>query len=102
MKPPASSATRTGQEQRRMFISWMTCAEDRSEHAVTDEAFAAGRERNLGIYQAVCGHQVSPTPMACPPGPRCRACVGAIAITRRRPPPRKTAWSRLLGRRGAR
>ena len=56
----------------RQKLTWMTCAVDRLEHAVTDEEFAAGRQR--GCYRAVCGHSVMVRAMVSGPGRRCEEC----------------------------
>ncbi len=69
--------SRRDHEQFRPWLTWMTCALDGLEHAVTDEAFAVACRQDSGIYRAVCGHMVAVLPMISPPGRRCRACVQA-------------------------
>ena len=41
---PVNQAADVGSEwgRRHIWLTWMTCAADRLEHAVTDEDFAAG------------------------------------------------------------
>jgi hypothetical protein len=64
-----------------MLITWMTCAGDRREHAVTDEEVLAGHQR--GVYRAACGHLVAAAPLICPPGRRCTDCLRTQGSSRR-------------------
>lgn len=59
-----------------MWLTWMTCASDKLEHAITDEEFAAGSDH--GLYRAVCGHLVAVQPMISAPGRRCVGCLGLV------------------------
>lgn len=50
----------------------VTSARDRVEHLVREEAMKPG---SAGCYVAVCGRSVQAAALACPPGPRCPACL---------------------------
>ncbi|WP_134664045.1 hypothetical protein [Amycolatopsis sp. CFH S0078] len=57
----------------RLFVTWFTSGADGYSHAVTDEE--AGRGFQLGADpEAVCGHVVTPVPLAAPPGRGCPRC----------------------------
>jgi hypothetical protein len=61
-------------------LTWMTCAIDRTEHAITDEAFAAGRDVGGGRYLALCGRHVVSASMLSAPLSRCSACVRVVHL----------------------
>lgn len=73
----------------------MTCTRDGKSHEITDGAVAAGRAERLGQYNAICGHQVLPAPLASPDGDPCEDCIAA-AVHKNPMPPRP----RVRGRRG--
>jgi hypothetical protein len=54
-------------------VTWMTCALDTREHAVTDADFAAGLPH--GLYKGVCGYLVVPQALVSPPGRACALCT---------------------------
>ena len=75
---PVNQAADVGSEwgRRHIWLTWMTCAADRLEHAVTDEDFAAGLSG--GFYRAVCDHLVAAQALVSPPGRRCVLCMTAL------------------------
>ncbi len=87
-------------ERPHMGLTWMTCASDRLEHAVTDEECAAAFQQNSGIYRAVCGHLVAAQAMASPPGKRCRICMALLYELVMQP--RRDGWLKRLVLRGGR
>ena len=50
----------------------VTCARDGREHLVSDTEMDAG---HAGPRVALCGHEVLPTVLVCPPGPPCSGCI---------------------------
>ncbi len=48
------------------------CARDGREHLVNDTQMDAG---HAGSRVALCGHQVQPAILICPPGPPCSGCT---------------------------
>ncbi|GAA1253226.1 hypothetical protein GCM10009676_45380 [Prauserella halophila] len=90
---------------RRIYITWFRCAVDGNDHAVEDEAFAAGRAVGAGEYRAICGHVVAMSAAIVPNGPRCCRCFAVLDSHERRNTPRHAEQSarpgiirRLLGR----
>lgn len=75
-----------------LAVYWMTDAFDGREHAVDDEASAAGCR--CGHYRAVCDREVFPRSIAAPPGARCEHCTTVTAP----PPPTNpiTRWLRVV------
>lgn len=59
---------------RRVVVVPVTSVRDGLEHLVADEAMTPG---SAGRYVASCGDVVWAAALACPPGPRCPACVAA-------------------------
>ena len=57
---------------------WMTSADGSREHAFADEEIAAGQQQRTGVYQAVCGHPITPGSLVTPPSRRCPQCVDAL------------------------
>ncbi len=55
----------------------VTSVRDGLEHLVADEAMTL---RSAGVYLALCGRAVWAAALACPPGPRCPACVAARTL----------------------
>lgn len=68
----------------KLHTTWFLCADDRAEHAVTDEEFARVRAEG-GLCAAVCGHPVLMASCMSPPGPHCARCETYL-ITRRTVP----------------
>ncbi len=50
----------------------VTCARDGREHQVSDREMDAG---HTGPRVALCGHEVLPAVLVCPPGPPCSGCI---------------------------
>lgn len=59
-------------------VIWMTSADGGREHAVADEEMAAGQRQRSRVYQAVCGHPITPGSLVTPPGRPCPQCVDAL------------------------
>lgn len=81
---------------------WVTSSQDSVEHLVREEAMTPG---SAGCYVAVCGRSVRAAALACPPGPRCPACIAVrdadAASERRRHrqcPPGLWTWLNLVRR----
>lgn len=91
-----------GVSDGRIYTTWFRCAVDCRDHAVEDEAFAAGRA-NGGRCVAVCGHVVEMSAAVVPNGPVCRACAAVLApvvpVPRRAHGVRRGVVRRLVGRR---
>jgi len=88
-------------KQLRLWVTWMTCAYDGLEHAISDEAFALAYDQGIGAYHAVCGHLVVPQALISPPGRRCGECLAVLH--ERLSWTRRNGWfGRLLGRLGLR
>lgn len=87
----------------KIYTTWFRCAVDCRDHAVEDEAFAAGRA-NGGRCVAVCGHVVEMSAAIVPNGPVCRGCAAVLApavpVPRRGRGVRPGLVRRLVGRRG--
>ena len=80
----------------------VTSARDGLEHLVVDEAIRPG---NAGYCVAVCGRALWAAALACPPGPRCPACIAVRDVSTgskrgrdRRHHPELWAWLNLLRR----
>jgi hypothetical protein len=56
---------------RRIFALSLTSTQDGYEHLVAEDAMTVGK---AGRVTALCGRSVWAAALACPPGPRCRAC----------------------------
>lgn len=78
----------TSTTSRKLFTTWFRCAVDGHDHAVEDEAFAAGRARGAGEYRAVCGHTVTASAAILPNGPRCSRCHAVLDAQHERNTPR--------------
>lgn len=55
----------------------VTCARDSFEHLVADSAMTPG---SAGRYVSLCGRAMWAAALACPPGPRCPACVAVRTV----------------------
>jgi hypothetical protein len=71
---------------------WMTCCQDRLEHAVTDDEMATVIRSGTGIYPAICGHEVIPLALTSPPGHRCARCVQRQHPEPARIPAQRRRW----------
>lgn len=82
-------------------LTWLTCAVDGVDHAITDEAFA--RARGDGRYPALCEATVWAASLASPPAGRCPTCESALAGSPDRTGERSAArsWPRRGSRSGA-
>lgn len=60
-------------------VSWITAQEDGTEHAITDEAQAAGMATAKGVYEGICGEAFLVASLDAGPLRRCRQC---LAFTR--------------------
>ncbi|MGH3815520.1 MAG: hypothetical protein ACRDUV_24230 [Pseudonocardiaceae bacterium] len=94
---------RNGRRGLRTVAVPVTSARDGFEHLVADAAMTPG---SAGRYVSLCGRSVWAAALACPPGPRCPACVAARtpdpAMQRRRHRQRRPgvwAWLSLVWRR---
>lgn len=65
-----------GTEATTALATWMTCVNDRHEHAVLEPDFAAGVTE--GLYRGACGHPVIPRALASPCGTRCSGCLATL------------------------
>lgn len=84
------------------YVTWHRSEVDGLDHAVTDEAFARGRDDDLGRYEGLCGHVVLPFSMLVPPGRPCDRCKAYLSarstlstVERRLRPPQHRKPSRL-------
>ncbi len=59
----------------RIFVAWQTSAYDGQSHAITDEEFAFGPNRDQGHFEAVCGHYMRLGDSFKAPGRKCQRCV---------------------------
>jgi hypothetical protein len=57
----------------RERLMWVTSTGKPVDHALTDDAMAAGMA-SQGVYLGLCGIQFVAAPMAAAPGPRCATC----------------------------
>lgn len=75
-------------------LTWLTCAVDRVDHAITDEDLVRGS----GSYRALCGATVWAASLASPPAGRCGTCDENLRPTAdagpARNPERNRRWSR--------
>jgi hypothetical protein len=67
----------------RVFAVWVTGAEDGLDHAVSEDAMAAGIDEGKGRFTAFCGVIVLAAPMIEPPGRRCRRCAELLYLATR-------------------
>jgi hypothetical protein len=67
----------TASARRQRLVSVRSTTDD-LDHAVTDEAMAAGVEAGEGQYLAVYGEVVVPDALTAPPGRSCPACLHLI------------------------
>ncbi|WP_253830072.1 hypothetical protein [Prauserella aidingensis] len=74
---PTDAAPRDA-ARSKIYTTWFRCAVDGRDHAVEDEAFAAGRASG-GRCVAVCGHVVEMSAAIVPNGPVCRGCAAVLA-----------------------
>lgn len=68
------TGTGDGRRAWRTVAVPVTSVRDGFEHLVADAAMTPG---SAGRYVALCGRAVLAAALACPPGPRCSACVAA-------------------------
>lgn len=78
----------------------VTSTGDGFEHLVADTEMTPG---SAGRYVALCGRSVWAAALACPPGPRCPACITMHNTVqggrqRHRRTDRRGVWARLTGR----
>ncbi|MCA1674102.1 MAG: hypothetical protein LC799_18525 [Actinobacteria bacterium] len=59
----------------------VTSVADGRCHRVGDGAYTTGLAARRGRYTALCGHRVVAAALVCPPGPDCRECAAAAAVT---------------------
>jgi hypothetical protein len=57
---------------------WVTSTVDGADHAMTDEAMAAGLAAKCGVFLALCSADVVAAPMVAPPGQRCVRCQAFV------------------------
>lgn len=62
----------------QVFTTWQSSALDGHSHGVTDEEFAAGAQRQQGMYLAVCGAVICLADSFEAPGRRCPDCVDTL------------------------
>jgi hypothetical protein len=55
-------------------ICWITSNDDRTEHAVSDEAQEASRALGAGVFQALCGVRLLSASMDVGPSGHCATC----------------------------
>jgi hypothetical protein len=55
--------------------TWITTADESTDHAVTEDAMAAGITSPHGEYRALCGERFQPAALVSPPGPPCQTCA---------------------------
>jgi len=79
----------------QLWLTWLNCTNDGTDHAVTDQELTTGQHRDSGRYQAVCGHIATPQAMITPPGRRCVTCRTTLDA-QRRPASRQARWRRRL------
>ncbi len=82
---------------RRAFSFSVTSTRDGFEHLVAEEAMTPA---SAGGYVALCGRAVQAAALACPPGPRCPACIAvrnAVGVSgqRHRRTDQRGTWARL-------
>lgn len=75
--PRAASPTLPA--ENALYVTWSRCLEDDHDHAVTDEEFARGVQRQRGEFSALCGHRLLIASSLIPPGPPCARCCAYIA-----------------------
>jgi len=91
--PPAVGlAPQSDTVPEQLWLSWMSCLHDGLDHAVTDEELTSGLHRDNGVYQAICGHTVTPQAMISAPGRSCTTCRTTLDAQLR--PAHKQAWWR--------
>ncbi len=61
---------------------WHRCERDGLEHAVTDDEFAHGPQKHVGLFAAACGHTVRPGSMLLPPARPCSRCLARVDVLR--------------------
>lgn len=70
-----------------LYVSWYRCARDRLAHAITDEDFASGVQRQQGCYAAVCGHNLLIDSCLVPLSRVCGTCR-ALVVANNSPTPK--------------
>lgn len=73
-----TSAAKEADFNRGVALTWVICAPEFAEHAVTDDAFALGRTVGRGLYEALCGRLVAPASMLSEPLSRCPVCTRVL------------------------
>lgn len=63
------------EQPEQVFVSWQTSAYDGQSHAITDEEFTFGPNRDRGHFEAVCGHYMCMGDSFKAPGSKCPRCV---------------------------
>jgi hypothetical protein len=85
---------------RAKFMTWFTCAFDRTDHAISDDNMAIGFSVGAGRYAALCGTTVCVSSLMSPPGRRCPSCETIVQRLGREPLPSKAGvLARYFGRR---
>lgn len=86
---------------RARSVNWFTCGFDRTDHAISDDAMAAGLSVRTGRYAALCGSTVCAGSLVSPPGRRCTSCQAVVQQGNEESLPRKVrkvgVLPRLLG-----
>lgn len=73
----ANQTAGDGHPARRVIALPLTSAPDGYEHLVCEDAMTTGK---AGRFTTLCGRAVWAAALACPPGPRCRACLATRDI----------------------
>ena len=58
----------------KVWFCWITASEDRTEHAVSDEAHEASLTTGAGVFEALCGLEFLAASMDVGPDRRCPRC----------------------------
>ncbi|MGI9000842.1 MAG: hypothetical protein ACR2GH_04175 [Pseudonocardia sp.] len=94
--PPAVGlAPQPDTTPEKLWLSWMSCINDDLDHAVTDQELTTGQHHDDGVYQAICGHTVTPQAMITAPGRSCIPCRTTLDALRPPTPPRLRWLTRL-------
>lgn len=63
---------------RELWFIWTTTADESADHAVSDDAMAAGITNDRGEYDAVCGARFLVAALIMPPAPVCPRCAALL------------------------
>lgn len=62
----------------KIRFTWITAQNDRTEHAVSDDAYEASLAAGTGKFEALCGAEFLAASMDVGPDERCVLCTGFV------------------------